>query len=603
MSTSPRHRTLPDRRTSRSTPSRTPGGSRRLAAALAVTVLVAAGCSGDPEPRADASAAPSASAPASAAPSGTPAPDGGPATDPAARAAALVGTLGDEDLVGQVLMPYAYGDTATKVSAGSAAGNRALAGVDTPAEMVEKYRLGGLILVGFSADDPTSANQATTNVDNPKQVRALTDGLRTAAQRLPSGAAPFLIGTDQEHGVVTRITDGVTLLPTALAAGAAADPKLTEAAWRVAGTELAAMGINLDFAPVADVLVSRSGVIGSRSFGADPKRAAAQVDGAVRGLQSAGVAATVKHFPGHGHSADDSHEELPVLDQPRKELEKSAWPPFEAGIDAGALAVMSGHLDVRSVDKGTAATFSHKLLTDVLRGQLGFQGVVITDGMNMAPAKKWSPGEAAVRALKAGNDLILMPPNVTQAYDGLLAALRDGTLERARLVEAVTRVLTLKFRLADGPTPQLDTLNAPEHRAAAERLAGAAVTVLRGPCRPAPVAGKLTITSSGGRDGTRRVLTEALTKAGAQVVPSGGKVVHLVGYGDGTGDLSADAAVTVAMDTPYLLSKATSPTLLATYSSSRASMTGLAQVLAGKAEPTGRAPVPVTGLPATTCTG
>jgi beta-N-acetylhexosaminidase len=564
-------------------------------AGVAVTVLTAllvSGCSSKPDP--DPTPGPTG---VSAAPS---APASPPTDDPAARAAALVATLSDEDLAGQVLMPYAYGDSATKVSTGSAAGNQALAGVDTPAEMIAKYRLGGLILVGFSADDPTKGNQETTNVDNPKQVHELTTGLRGAAGRLATGPAPFLIGTDQEYGVVTRVTDGVTVLPSALAAGAAGDPKLTEAAWRAAGAELAAMGINVDFAPVADVLATRSTVIGSRSFGADPKTAAAQVGGAVRGLQASGVAATLKHFPGHGHSADDSHKDLPVLTQSAAALQSGAWPPFSAGFDAGAMAVMSGHLDARAIDPGTPATFSHKLLTDVLRGQLGFKGVVITDGMNMPPAKRWAPGEAAVRALNAGNDLILMTPNVGQAYDGLLAALRDGSLPRARLVDAVTRVLTMKFQLAAAPAEPMSTLNTPAHRAAADALAAGAVTVLRGACGGA-VGGPVTVTSSGGRDGTRAALTAALTAAGVTVKPSGGTVVHLVGYGDGEKDLRAGAAVTVAMDTPYVLAKATSPTLLATYSSSRASMTALAAVLAGKARPGGRSPVAVPGLPATTC--
>ncbi|MEH1169637.1 glycoside hydrolase family 3 N-terminal domain-containing protein [Micromonospora sp. CPCC 205539] len=568
---------------------------RRVGVAVAaLTALLVSGCSEDPvrpaptPAPAGTSAGPSASATT-------------PGDDPAARAAALVATLSDEDLVGQVLMPYAYGDAATKVSPGSAAGNQALAGVDTPAEMIAKYRLGGLILVGFSADDPTKGNQETTNVDNPKQVHELTGGLRAAAGQLAAGPAPFLVGTDQEYGVVTRVTDGVTVLPSALAAGAAGKPALTEAAWRAAGTELAAMGINVDFAPVADVLATRSTVIGSRSFGADPQRAAAQVGGAVRGLQSAGVAATLKHFPGHGHSADDSHKDLPVLTQSEAALREGAWPPFTAGFEAGAMAVMSGHLDAQAIDPGTPATFSHKLLTDVLRGQLGFKGVVITDGMNMPPAKRWAPGEAAVRALNAGNDLILMTPNVGQAYDGLLAALRGGSLPRPRLVEAVTRVLTMKFRLAEHPAAQMSTLNAPAHRAAADALAAGAVTVLRGACGGA-VRGPITVSASNGRDGTKKTLTAALTAAGVQVKPSGGTVVHLVGYGDGDGDLRADAAVTVAMDTPYVLAKAKSPTLLATYSSSRASMTALAAVLAGKARPGGRSPVAVPGLPATTCT-
>ncbi|MFU8872981.1 glycoside hydrolase family 3 protein [Micromonospora sp. SL4-19] len=559
---------------------------RRLVVLAAVTALLVSGCANQP-------GGPPAAGPAS--------PPAASATgEPAARAAALVRTLADEDLVGQVLMPYAYGSSATEVSPGSAAGNQDLAGVDTPAEMVAKYHLGGVILVGFSADDPTSGNQATTNVDNPRQVRELTTGLREAAAKLPAGPAPFLIGTDQEYGVVTRITDGVTLLPSPMAAGAAGDAALTEAAWRAAGAELAAMGINMDFAPVADVLATRSAVIGSRSFGADPQRASAQVAGAVRGLQAEGVAASIKHFPGHGLSAADSHKDLPVVTQSRAELDRIAFPSFRAGVDAGAMAVMSAHLDVQAVDPGTPATFSRKLLTDVLRGQLGFQGVVITDGMNMAPAKRWSPGEAAVRALNAGNDLILMTPNVSQAYDGLLAALRDGSLPRARLVEAATRVLTMKFKLADQPAPDMSTLDSAEHRAAATDLAAAAVTMLRGAC-DAPVTGPVTVTSSAGRDRARAALTKALTAAGVRVVPRGGRIVHLVGYGDGAGDLRADAAVTVAMDTPYVLAGAKSPTLLATYSSSQASMTALAGVLAGKARPAGSSPVPVTGLPATAC--
>ncbi|HEX5597841.1 MAG TPA: glycoside hydrolase family 3 protein [Micromonosporaceae bacterium] len=525
------------------------------------------------------------------------------ALDPAAAAAALVGELADEDLVGQVLMPYAYGNSATRVSSGSAAGNQKLAGVDTPAEMITKYRLGGLILVGFSADDPTSENQVTSNVESPQQVRELTRGLQDAAGRLAAGRVPMLIGTDQEFGVVTRIKDGITLLPSAMAAGAAGDPALTEAAWHAAGTELAAVGVNLDFAPVADVLGADSKVIGSRSYGSDPQAVAEQVAGAVRGLQGAGVAATLKHFPGHGHTTADSHHNLPVLTQKRAALAADDLPPFAAGIDAGAWLVMSGHLDVRAVDPGTAATFSRKVLTDLLRGELKFDGVVISDAMNMAPAMRWPAGEAAVRAINAGNDLLLMPPDVSAAYDGLLAALRDGRLARERLVEAVTRVLTLKFRLAAHPTPEISVLGSAAHRQAAGRLAAASVTLLRGTCDGPLVSGPVTVTSSGGRKTTRTLLTAALREAGVEVVDQGGTVVHLVGYGDGTGDLRSDAAVTVAMDLPYLLGRARSEVLLATYSSSPVSMAALADVLAGRTKPTGRAPVAVPGLPRTTCTG
>jgi beta-N-acetylhexosaminidase len=227
--------------------------------------------------------------------------------------------------------------------------------------------------------------------------------------------------------------------------------------------------------------------------------------------------------------------------------------------------------------------------------------VLVTDAMDMAAVAKQPAGTTAVRALNAGNDLVLMPPNVTEAYNGVLAALRDGSLPRARLVEAVTRILTLKFRLADRAAPELSTLNSDPHREAAGRVAAASITMLRGTCGPAPVTGPVTVTASGGRGTTRGLLTKALTSAGVKVVPSGGAVVHLVGYGDGAGDLRGDAAVTVAMDTPYLLGRASSKVLLATYSSSGVSMSALADVLAGRARPTGRSPVQVSGLPRSSC--
>ncbi|WP_213455030.1 glycoside hydrolase family 3 protein [Rhizomonospora bruguierae] len=567
--------------------------ARRLRAGIAAGALlaVAACSSGAREPAPTTPTAPPTAAPSSVG-----------AGDPAARAAELVARLGDEDLVGQVLMPYAYGSSATRVSGGSAAGNRKLAGVDTPAQMVAKYRLGGLILVGFSADDPTAGTNKTTNVDRPPQVRDLTDGLQTAARELPAGGAPMLIATDQEFGVVTRIGSGVTTLPSAMAFGAAGDPAGTQAAWGAAGAELAAMGVNVDFAPVADVLGGGgSAVIGSRSYGSDPSLAAQQVAGAVRGLSGAGVAATLKHFPGHGHTTGDSHDSLPAVPGNLDQLTSRDLPPFAAGIAAGADLVMSGHLDLREVDPGTPATFSHRIVTDILRGQLKFTGVVVTDAMNMAPAMRWPPGEAAVRALNAGNDLLLMPPDLPAARDGLLAGLRDGSLPRSRLVAAATRVLTLRFKLGQRQQPALSTLNSAAHAEAAAAVARRAVTLLRGSCGEPLVSGAVTVTAGKNWERPAAWLAEELRRAGVPVVRQGGAVVHLVGYRDDGGDLRGDARVTVAMDTPYVLASARSPVLVATYSSARASMAALAAVLAGRERPAGRSPVQVGNLPRTAC--
>ena len=536
--------------------------------------------------------------------------------DPAEVAKAMT----DEQLAGQVLMPYAFGDSATAVDKRSATGNQELAGVDTPAEMVTKFHLGGLILVGFTPGDPTGATNPTTNVDSPQQIRALTTGLQAAAAGLPSGV-PLLIGTDQEFGVVTRVKSGVTALPAAMAFGAAGKPKLTEAAWRAAGTELAALGINVDFAPVADTLgPDGNAVIGSRSFGDDASTNAAQVAAAVRGIQSTGVAAAIKHFPGHGHTTGDSHAELPVVKQSRSAWTAQDLPPFAAGIDAGTDMVMSGHLDVQALDPGVPSSFSHKIMTDVLRGRLKFTGVAITDAMNMSPAMAWPPGEAAVRALNAGNDMLLMPPDIAKARDGILAGLKNGSLARARLVQAVTRILTLKQRTASVDRPALSVLDSAAHHDAVLAADAASITVLRGRCTaslPAPgppdgaenpkkttvplVAGPVTVTAPKVREAARTTLEHELRKLGVTIAPSGGTIVHLVGYGDQLADLRPDAAVTVTMDTPSLLAQATSPTLIATYSSSPLSLTALARVLAGKAGAPGRSPVPVPGLPRTAC--
>jgi len=558
---------------------------------LALSLLVGCGSDAAPQP-APVPASPAGPAPAVSA--------AGPTGDPAARAQAAVRSLTDEQLAGQVLMPYAYGDAADRVDQTAAAGNQRIAGVDTPAEMVTKFGLGGLILVAFAPDDPTGATNPATNVDSPQQVRALTDGLQQAATRLPGGA-PLLIGTDQEYGVVTRVKNGVTLLPSAMGFGATGKPQLTEGAWRAAGEELAAMGINLDFAPVADTLGAQgSSVIGSRSFGADPQANAAQVQAAVRGIQGAGVAAALKHFPGHGHTTGDSHDGLPVVAQSRAKWDAEDRPPFAAGITAGAGVVMSGHLDVVGLDKGVAATFSRKIMTDVLRGELKFTGVAITDAMNMPPAMKWPAGEAAVRALNAGNDILLMPPDLAGARDGILAGLKDGSLPRARLVEAVTRVLTLKFR-AGQARPELSTIGSAAHQRAVGAADAAAVTLLKGPCSGPLVTGPVTVSASGGRETARANLVKALQDAGVKVQAAGGTVVHLVGYGDKQIDLSPDAAVTVIMDTPYLLAGSRSPTLLATYSSSPLALTALAAVLAGKAAAPGKSPVAAGKLPRSAC--
>ncbi|GAA1791825.1 glycoside hydrolase family 3 protein [Luedemannella flava] len=492
--------------------------------------------------------------------------------------ARLVADLTDEQLVGAVLMPSVNLDDPA----------------DVTAALVRDYHVGGVILMGRGGDVAA--------------VRVLTGKLHEAADT--PGELPLLIGIDQEYGFVTRLTAGITQLPSAMAFGAAARPELTESAWRAVGGELLELGINVDFAPDADVLGSAANaVIGSRSYGSDPKAVAAQVAAVTRGLQGAGVAASVKHFPGHGRTAVDSHKNLPVLKQSRADLGAADLPPFQAGIDAGSWLVMSGHLDVRAIDPGVPASFSSKVLVDLLRKQLGFTGAVVTDALNMAPAQRWAPGEAAVRALLAGNDLLLMPPDLGAAQRGLLDALHSGRQLRERLVEAVTRALTVRARVRPAGRDGLDTVGSSPNAALAAQVAAAGITILKGACEQPLVRGAVRVTAADGRADKAAALVAALGRTGVEATV--GKVadkpdkkvtvVHLVGWGDGPADLNRRAAVTVAMDSPFILARATSPVRVATYSSTLAALEALAAVLAGRAPAPGRSPVSVAGLPATAC--
>jgi beta-N-acetylhexosaminidase len=543
-----------------------PGTPRRLtiiAAILAIAAAVVTGCSS----RGGGVVNDTPSTPASGEPVG-----------PSAEAARIVKGLADEDLVGQVLMPSV---NLSDAPAGTAA-------------LVRQYHLGGLILMGDVENTAAGGTAA--------QVKALTDAVRSASHGLGGITADPLLGTDQEYGWVTRIKSGVVQLPSGMAFGAAGRPELTQAAWRAAGSELAAIGINVDFAPDADVVSSPGNtVIGSRSFGANPTAVSGQVGAAVRGLQSAGLAAALKHFPGHGHTDVNSHEALPVLTQSKSALDSGDLPPFRAGIEAGAMMIMSGHLDVQSIDPGVPASFSHKVLVDLLRNQLKFDGVVVTDALNMAPAvAQGSPGDAAVKALVAGNDLLLMPPDLPAAQQGLLGALHSGQLPRQRLVEAATRVVALRLRLTtSAPASPVDTA---ANAQAARQAAAAAITVLKGSCAGPLVTGDVRVTAATGREQQAQWLADALRAQGVNVVAEGGQVVHLVGYGDGADDLAPDAAVTVAMDTPFLLESSVAPVRMATYSSTQVAMDSLAAVLTGKAAPTGKSPVPLPTLPPSACT-
>ncbi len=254
----------------------------------------------------------------------------------------------------------------------------------------------------------------------------------------------LIVAVDQEGGGVLRLLD-VPFPPPAMALGAADDVGLTEDVAAATGRALAAVGINLDFAPVADVNSNPANpVIGDRSFGADPALAARHVAAFVRGLQSAGVGATLKHFPGHGDTSLDSHLALPVVDRSLEELRTTEFVPFRAGVAAGAAAVMSAHIVLPQLDPDLPATLSRRAMHGLLREELGFEGLSVTDALDMrAIAERYDAGTASVMALKAGVDLPLTLGSVEQHRRSLQridSAVAAGDLDSAELAAAQARL-------------------------------------------------------------------------------------------------------------------------------------------------------------------
>jgi beta-N-acetylhexosaminidase len=262
---------------------------------------------------------------------------------------------------------------------------------------------------------------------------------------------PLLIGADFERGTAMRLDEG-TSFPTAMALAAAGNPRDAYTMGKVTALEARAVGIQWIYAPDADVNNNPGNpIINTRSFGEDPGRVAEFVREFVRGVEENGGLATAKHFPGHGDTAADSHIDLPVIHADRERLEQLEFVPFRAAISAGASTIMTGHLNVPALepDPNTPATLSHRILTDVLRNELKFQGLVVTDAMDMGGITvRYAPGEAAVRAFDAGADALLMPPVPDAAFEGLLTAVKSGRISHERLDASVRRILQAKARLA-----------------------------------------------------------------------------------------------------------------------------------------------------------
>jgi beta-N-acetylhexosaminidase len=400
-----------------------------------------------------------------------------------------------EEKVGQVFMVWFEGPDVSP---------------DTAA-LIRDRRLGGVILYANAG-----------NIETPAQVARLTAALQATAADTPQGLG-LLVGVDQEGGPVARLRRGFTVFPSQMAQAAAGRADLVRQAAAATGRELLAVGINTDFAPVADVNVNPANpVIGIRSFGANPADVARFTAAATAGYASVGVVCTPKHFPGHGDTAVDSHIGLPRVDHDAATLSRIDFPPFRAAFAAGAPAVMTAHVLTPDLEPDNLpATLSRRMLSGVLRGRLGFDGVIFTDSLGMgAVAAAYGTAEAAVMALAAGADVLLVGADAgrpaserLEAMDRVLLAVRTGRVPVSRLDAAVLRVLRLKERFGllraaalDTPAADLEArLATPAGAALSGRIAARSLTAF-GPTAPAlPVsaeAGTLVVRPRLGREAT-----------------------------------------------------------------------------------------------------
>ncbi len=303
---------------------------------------------------------------------------------------------------------------------------------DAMREHLAQYPVGGIALF-------------RQNITDAGQMTALIRDYQNA-----SGTG-LLVTVDEEGGTVARLANHKAFdLPkyeSAAAIGATGDPEQARAMGRTIGGYLKPYGFNLDFAPVADVNSNpKNPVIGKRAFSSDPNVAASMVSAAVEGFHEAGMLCTLKHFPGHGDTGEDSHYGTATTAKTWEEMQAVEMLPFEAGIAAGADVVMAAHITTpNATSDGLPASLSYTMLTERLRGELGFTGVICTDALEMkAISSHYAPADAAVAALNAGADILLMPSDLRAAFEGVVQAVENGTVSEERLNESVRRILTLK---------------------------------------------------------------------------------------------------------------------------------------------------------------
>ena len=365
-------------------------------------------------------------------------------------------------------------------------------------EQIHHYHLGGILLT-------VPSDGAVLVKTGPYEAAMLINQLQGEAK------VPLIVGADFERGLSMRLT-GVTTFPHAMAFGAAGDPRFAEQFGKIVAEESRAIGVEWNFFPVADVNSNPDNpIINTRAFGEDPAQVSELASAYIRGARQEGMLTTAKHFPGHGDTSTDSHLGLAAVNRTREQIDQIDLAPFRAAISAQVDSVMVAHVTAPALepDTGKVATTSPAIVNQLLKQQLGFKGLVVTDAMEMGALTRLYPqgaaaaGHAAVDAIKAGNDMLLLPSDLENAFKGLLTAVRLGQIPESRINDSVLKILRAKAsvglnraRLVD--VNKISSLVArPENLAEAQKLAEASITLVRENGRVLPLKKHRTSTASG----------------------------------------------------------------------------------------------------------
>ncbi len=464
----------------------------------------------------------------------------------------IVARMDDAQLAGAVIMADYQG---TDPAAG--------------AKLIKDEHLAGLIVMGYNLSDSPTADE----------VKKATGSLSEAAG---DRGWPTVLGVDQEGGPVARLGSAATRFPPMMAAGAAHNPQVTQAATRAQGSEIRDLGFTADFAPDSDVTIGKQdAAINVRSPGSSPALVGQTAAAAVRGYTQAGLASSAKHFPGHGALTVDSHEGLPVSKKSIAQMDKRDLEPFRDAKKAGVPMVLVGHIGLPGATN-LPGTLNPKVY-ESLRKDIGFDGVAITDALNMGAIHE-PEGQETVKAIKAGADLALMPPKPTAAAHGVRDAMKSGSLPKKRVQEAATRVIAMQlWQQRNAHAVAGDSVDVDK---AFSTLADKSLTVLKGTCKARPAKA---ISITGGEESARQALEKAARKEG--LTTGSGTSVSL--------SPQSSADVVVGTGAPWKVSGSKAKTIINVYSDNPHAMGAVAKYLAGNLRATARSPVKVAGTPPT----